>query len=141
MPCLLQNVSRQQKESSSLSARLLELESEQASLQQQLSEVEEACGQERSKVSQLEGELISVDMVKDGMSRRLEKVCTYMTGVWPPQVKWPLSYVELHPRCWLQSPSKGADLKCCGSGYHGYLKFLGRTGSCMCANSLGACTI
>ncbi len=112
MPCLLQNVSRQQKESSCLSARLLELESEQASLQQQLSEVEEACGQERSKVSQLEGELISVDMVKDGMSRRLEKVCTYMNA----HIHRCLGEVAsqlcgVAPKVLVTITSKGADLR------------------------------
>lgn len=75
MVCLFQNVSRQQEKSVSLNTRLHRLEAECGRLQQQVSEAEEVLGQERSRVGQLEGELVSMDMVKDGLSREVEKVC------------------------------------------------------------------
>ena len=43
--------------------------------QSQLAEVEEALEHERTKVKQLEGELVTHTMVKEGLSQELEKVC------------------------------------------------------------------
>ena len=47
------------------------------SLQAQLSEVEGALERERSKVKQLEGELVTHTVVKEGMDRDMEKVCAH----------------------------------------------------------------
>ena len=51
------------------------------SLQGRLNEVEEELESERSKVKQLEGELITTAVVKEGMERNAEKVytCIYNT--------------------------------------------------------------
>lgn len=43
--------------------------------QSQLAEVEEALEHEKTKVKQLEGELVTHTMVKEGLGQELEKVC------------------------------------------------------------------
>ncbi len=58
-------------------SRLHQFEAERGRLEQGLSEAEEALHRERSKVGQLEGELVSVDMVKEGLSRQVEKVSAH----------------------------------------------------------------
>ena len=70
----MQSVSKERRELASLGSRLQREEAECATLKHQLAEAQEAVDQERSKVAQLEGELVSLEMVKDGMSRELEKV-------------------------------------------------------------------
>ena len=49
------------------------------SLQGRLNEVEEELESERSKVKQLEGELITTAIVKEGMESNAEKVLVYTT--------------------------------------------------------------
>ena len=57
-----------------------QLELERSTLQQHLGDAQEDLKQERSKVTQLEGELVTVDVVKEGMYRELEKVCVRADG-------------------------------------------------------------
>lgn len=57
-----------------MSSRISELELTCDRRQSKLAKVEESLLQERSKVQQLEGELATLDIVKEGLGKELDKV-------------------------------------------------------------------
>ena len=56
-------------------SQIHQLQSEQRRLQEELVQVNEVLEQERATVKQLDGELVTVNLVKQGMSSEMEKVC------------------------------------------------------------------
>ena len=56
-------------------SQIHQLQSEQRRLQEELVQVSEALEQERATVKQLDGELVTVNLVKQGMNSEIEKVC------------------------------------------------------------------
>ena len=72
--CFLQVASRDEKDASRLSSHLTQLETTQEDLQRRLKMAEEELQNEGAKVAQLEGEIITIDIVREGMQKELEKV-------------------------------------------------------------------
>lgn len=56
-------------------SQIHQLQSEQRRLQEELVQANEVLEQERATVKQLDGELVTVNLVKQGMSSEMEKVC------------------------------------------------------------------
>ena len=71
----MQGASSHGHNSSDWTSLLQQLEQEKAELREELREAGEALQQERSKVKQLEGEVVAVDIVREGVGKELEKVC------------------------------------------------------------------
>ena len=57
-----------------MSSQISELELICDRRQSKLAQVEESLLQERSKVQQLEGELATIDIIKEGLGKELDKV-------------------------------------------------------------------
>jgi hypothetical protein len=57
-----------------MSSRINDFQSTSDRRQSKLAQVEESLLQERSKVQQLEGELATMDIVKEGLGKELDKV-------------------------------------------------------------------
>ena len=74
-PHNLQDVSKREEEVSVQTSQIHQLQSEQRRLQEDLVQVSEALEQERATVKQLDGELVTVNLVKQGMNSEIEKVC------------------------------------------------------------------
>ena len=73
---LLQTVSNQANQLTKMSSQISDLESTSDRRQGKLAQVEETLVQERSKVQQLEAELATLDIVKEGLGNELDKVNT-----------------------------------------------------------------
>lgn len=74
---VLQTVSIQASQLTQLSSQIRDLESTCDRRQSKLAQIEETLLQERSKVQQLEGELATLDIVKEGLGKELDKVHFY----------------------------------------------------------------
>lgn len=74
---MLQTVLSQASQLTQMSSQISELESACDRRQSKLAKVEESLLQERSKVQQLEGELATMDIVKEGLGKELDKVHFY----------------------------------------------------------------
>ena len=74
---VLQTVLSQASQLTQMSSQISELESACDRRQSKLAKVEESLLQERSKVQQLEGELATMDIVKEGLGKELDKVHFY----------------------------------------------------------------
>ena len=72
---ILQDVSKREEEVAVQTSQIHQLQSEQRRLQEELVQVSEALEQERATVKQLDGELVTVNLVKQGMNSEIEKVC------------------------------------------------------------------
>ena len=70
----LQSVLSQGSQLTQMSSQISELELACDRRQSKLAQVEESLLQERSKVQQLEGELATIDIVKEGLGKELDKV-------------------------------------------------------------------
>ncbi len=60
-----------------MSSRINDFQSTCDRRQSKLAQVEESLLQERSKVQQLEGELATLDIIKEGLGKELDKVHFY----------------------------------------------------------------
>ena len=67
-------------------SQIHQLQSEQRRLQEELVQVSEALEQERATVKQLDGELVTVNLVKQGMNSEIEKVCVCTLFAQPQQL-------------------------------------------------------
>ena len=74
---VLQTVSSQASQLAQISSQISDLESTCDRRQSKLAQVEESLLQERSKVQQLEAELATLDIVKEGLGKELNKVHLY----------------------------------------------------------------
>ena len=74
--CILQTMSNQASRLTQMSSQIRDLESSCDRRQRKLAQVEETLMQERSKVQQLEAELATLDIVKEGLGNELDKVNT-----------------------------------------------------------------
>lgn len=70
----MQTVSSQASQLTQMSSQISDLESTCDRRQSKLAQVEESLLQERSKVQQLEGELATLDIVKEGLGKEVDKV-------------------------------------------------------------------
>lgn len=71
---VLQTVSSQVSQLTQMSSQISDMESTCDRRQRKLAQVEESLLQERSKVQQLEAELSTLDIVKEGFGKELDKV-------------------------------------------------------------------
>ena len=70
----MQTVSSQASQLTQMSSQIGDLESTCDRRQRKLAQVEESLLQEWSKVQQLEGELATLDIVKEGLGKEVDKV-------------------------------------------------------------------
>lgn len=77
-------------------SQIHQLQSEQRRLQEELVQVSEALEQERATVKQLDGELVTVNLVKQGMNSEIEKVCVCTLFAQPQQLCY-VSEVKTNP--------------------------------------------
>ena len=72
--CYLQRVSALNEDLTEQSSHAAQLESTCETLKKQVSTTEVSIDQESSKVKQLEAELMTADVMREGLSREVEKV-------------------------------------------------------------------